>query len=58
MGSGEVQQWATAAERPHQAKQFHVGFIGDGGTKVVAEKRGEEKDKGGGAIHIYTDGRR
>jgi hypothetical protein len=34
--------WA-APEKPHQAKQFHVRFIGREKGKVVVKKKGEER---------------
>jgi hypothetical protein len=46
----------VASEGPHQAKQFHVRFIGREGGKVAMEREGGKKRKreiGGGGISLY-----
>ena len=35
----------VAPERPHQAKQFHVRFIGREGGKVVAEREEGKRER-------------
>ena len=34
-----------ASEEPHQAKQFHVRFIGREKGKVVAERKGSKTER-------------
>ena len=35
----------TASEGPHQAKQFHMRFIGRERGKVVAEREGRKRER-------------
>lgn len=44
----------VASEGLHQAKQFHVRFIGRGRGKVVVE-RGKERDQGGLSLYMGDD---